>query len=138
MQIAHVLGNMKPSHLRQVERSAWQLLLRIGKGSTARLETPAFLLEFDAMLLAWSSDVQNPPAYDFFQLRTSPISVAISSNLILQLTMISSRHPLRSRSAITVMSHMNPPESQVFRLQFPAIPMCPILTTLLNLSLCFQ
>jgi hypothetical protein len=68
MKIAHAIGNLKPSHLRQVEKSTWRLVMRIGGGESAIAEIRAFLLEFQTMMEAWRADYDNPPSFDFFKL----------------------------------------------------------------------
>lgn len=52
-QFAHLLGNERPSTLRQVEAAVWRLVLRVASGSTAQAELPYFFAEFEAMVSVW-------------------------------------------------------------------------------------
>ena len=73
-QLAHVLGNGKPSTLIQVERSIWRALLRMATGSTAEVEIANLLMEWRTMLDTWERDGQGPLDFSFFDLCTSSVN----------------------------------------------------------------
>jgi hypothetical protein len=68
-QLAHVLGNGKPSTLLQVERSMWRALTRMATGSTAEDEIEILLKEWRVMHDAWRSNEQGGIDFSFFDIR---------------------------------------------------------------------
>jgi hypothetical protein len=61
-----MLGNQKPSALRQVEWAIWRLVMRVSNGSTAEDEVEEFLREFQSMLEIWERDDPASRDYSFF------------------------------------------------------------------------
>jgi hypothetical protein len=65
-QLAHMLGNQKPSTLCQVEQAIWRLVMRVSSGSTAEDEVEVFLQEFSTMTEVWEGEESSLVDYHFF------------------------------------------------------------------------
>ena len=52
--------------LRQVEKAAFWMLMRVGYGSTAHNEVGVFLDEFATMTAVWERNEKSPCDYRFF------------------------------------------------------------------------
>ena len=68
-QLAHHLGNDKPSTLQQVEDAILQMILNVADGSTAQDEVQKFLQDFNNMTSIWEQEDRSPDEYCFFASR---------------------------------------------------------------------
>ena len=65
-QIMYALGNERPRTLLEVEQALWACVLRIVCGSDAETQLKRFLVEYDAMKLAWEAEGVTDLSLGFF------------------------------------------------------------------------
>ena len=65
-QLAHSLGNDKPSTLQRVEDAVLRMVINVADGSTAQNEVQTFLQEFTNMTSIWKREDRSPEEYRFF------------------------------------------------------------------------